>query len=108
MRRKVLNQREQRLLASLRLLDAISQGSYPREFTQTVEVEQLLSLEAAGLVKATFDPLVHERLGESRIPKVVVWGVTQEGWATLVQTRRRLRGSLSRTTTRRRTAAAAR
>ena len=103
MRRKMLNQREQRLLAGLRLLDAISQSTYPRVFTEPaeVEVEQLLGLHAAGLVKATFDPLVHERSGVNRIPRVVVSGVTQEGWATLAQMQRRFPGSLSRATPRR-------
>jgi len=101
MRRRMLNQREQRLLAGLRLLDAISQSTYPRVFTEPVEVEQLLGLHAAGLVKATFDPLVHERSGVNRIPRVVVSGVTQEGWATLAQMQRRFPGSLSRATPRR-------
>jgi hypothetical protein len=46
-------------------------------------------------LKAQFDPPIRERSGEARIPRVVVLGVTQEGFATLIRAERDAPGSIS-------------
>jgi len=96
MRRKVLSERQRRVLASIRFLDAVGRSTLPIGYTDQGDVERLLGLEAAGLVKAVFDPMARERSGEARIPRAVVLCVTQEGFATLARTERETPGILSR------------
>ncbi|WP_172705810.1 hypothetical protein [Variovorax paradoxus] len=96
MRRKALSERQQRVLATMRFLSSIAEETYPLEYTGQDEVERLLGLEAAGLLRVSFDPLVRERSGDIRIPRAVVLGVTQEGIATLMRTERETPGILSR------------
>ncbi len=68
----------------------------PSGYTAQEDVERLLGLHAAGLVKVIFDPMVRDRSGEARIARAVVLCVTQEGYATLARTERETPGVLSR------------
>ena len=71
MRRKALTPREQRMRASLLLLNSIFESGFPQEYTGQDEIEHLLGLKAAGLLKAEFDSPTRARSGEVRIPRAV-------------------------------------
>jgi len=92
MRRKILNERQLRVLDSMRLLASFWQRRLPAESTSPDEIEQLLSLEAAGLVKARFDPPRRERTGELVIARAVVLEVTAEGLSALTHAQRQQPG----------------
>jgi hypothetical protein len=94
MRRKILNERQLRVLDSMRLLASFWQRRLPAESTSPDEIEQLLSLEAAGLVKARFDPPRRERTGELVIARAVVLEVTAEGLSALTHAQRQQPGIL--------------
>lgn len=87
MRRKTLGERDRRVLACMKLLASFWQRRLPAESTSRDEIEQLLGLNAAGLVRASFAPSQRERTGELHIPRAVVLEVTAEGLAALVRAR---------------------
>lgn len=88
MRRKALNERELRVLASMKLLSSLEQQHLPAECTSRDDIERLLGLHAANLIKASFDPSVRERSGDLHIPRAVVSEVTPEGLSALTRARR--------------------
>ncbi len=88
MRRKALNERELRVLASMKLLSYFGQQQLPAECACREDIERLLGLNAARLVKASFDPPVRERSGDVYIPRAIVSEVTAEGLSALARARR--------------------
>ncbi|QRF62581.1 hypothetical protein [Variovorax paradoxus] len=88
MRRKTLSERELRVLASMKLLSHFGQQQLPAECTSRDDIERLLGLNAANLVKASFDAPVRERSGDVYIPRAVVLEVTAEGHSALARARR--------------------
>lgn len=88
MRRKTLSERELRVLASMKLLSCFGQQQLPAECTSRDDIERLLGLNAANLVKASFDAPVRERSGDVYIPRAVVLEVTTEGHSALARARR--------------------
>jgi hypothetical protein len=83
-----LSERELRVLASMKLLASFGQQQLPAECTSRDDVERLLGLHAAKLVKASFDPPIRERSGEVYIPRACVSEVTAEGLSALARARR--------------------
>ncbi len=88
MRRKALNERELRVLASMKLLSYFGQQQLPAECTSRDDIERLLGLNAANLIKASFEAPVRERSGDVYIPRAVVMEVTAEGHSALARARR--------------------
>lgn len=88
MPRKTFTERETRVLVSMKLLASFWQRCLPAESTSSDEIEHLLGLDAAGLVKARFDPPTRKRTGELSIARAVVLEVTAEGLSALVRARR--------------------
>ncbi|WP_398493191.1 hypothetical protein [Variovorax sp.] len=101
MRSKMLSERQQRVLVSMKLLATFWQRRLPAESTSRDEIEQLLSLEAAGLVRATFDRPLRERTGEFYIPRAIVLEVTAEGLSALTRAQRQQPGILGEMPSRR-------
>lgn len=101
MRPKMLSERQQRVLVSMKLLASFWQRRLPAEATSREEIEQLLSLEAAGLVRANFDPPQRERTGELWIPRAIVLEVTAEGLSALTRAQRLQPGILGEAPARR-------
>jgi len=95
MRPRILSERQQRVLVSMKLLASFWQRRLPAEATSRDEIEQLLSLEAAGLVRASFDPPLRERTGELYIPRAIVLEVTAEGLSALTRAQRLQPGILA-------------
>ena len=94
MRSKILSERQQRVLVSMKLLATFWQRRLPAESTSRDEIEQLLSLEAAGLVRARFDAPLRERTGAFYIPRAMVLEVSAEGLSALTRAQRQQPGIL--------------
>jgi hypothetical protein len=83
-----LSERELRVLASMKLLAFFEQQQLPAECTSRDDVERLLGLHAAKLLKASFDPPIRELSGEVYIARACVSEVTAEGFSALARARR--------------------